>query len=143
MRSFVRTHRAALDLKATYFVSVDTVGHGTVRFEVGAGWIITYDLDRRLVQLCVAIATADRERSDRYQARPLVHGVAGDSMPPRVAGFPATAITCLNERNYVPERHTPNDTPDRIDQAALDRAHGFALELVRALDRDIGRRMPR
>jgi hypothetical protein len=143
MRSFVRAHRAALDLQTTYFVSVDTVGQGTVRFETGAGWVITYDLDRRLVQLCAAIATADREKADRYQARPLVHGLAGDSMPARIAGYPATTITCLNELNHRAGRRSPNDTPDRVDQAALDRARGFALELVRALDRDVGRRTPR
>ena len=88
-------------------------------------------MDRRLVELCEAIATADREDGDRYRRRPLVHGLAGDSMPPRIAGFRATAITCLDDLNYVPERHTLDDTPDRIDPAALDRAHGFALELVR------------
>jgi peptidase M28-like protein len=143
MRSFVRAHRADLDRETTYFVNVDTVGHGTVRFEASAGWVVTYRLDRRLVELCAAIATADRTESDRYQARALVHGLAGDSMPPRVAGFPATAITCLNDLNYVPGYHTPNDTPDRVDAAALDRAHGFALELVRALDRDVGRRTSR
>lgn len=143
MRSFVRAHRADLDRATTYFVNLDTVGHGTVRFEVGAGWAVTYRLDRRLVELCAAIATADRENSDHYQARPLVHGFAGDSMPPSVAGFPATAITCLNDLNYVAGLHTPNDTPDRVDPAALDRAHGFALELVRALDRDVGRRTSR
>jgi hypothetical protein len=143
MRAFVRAHRADLDRKSTYFVNVDTVGHGTVRFEASAGWVVTYRMDRRLVELCAAIATADREDSDRYQARPLVHGLAGDSMPPHLAGFPATAITCRNDLNYVPERHTPNDTPDRVDPVALDRAHGFALELVRALDRDVGRRIAR
>ena len=88
MRSFVRAHRAELDRETTYFVNVDTVGHGTVRFEAGAGWVVTYPLDRRLVELCAAIATADRESSDRYQAQPLVHGLAGDSMPPRIAGLP-------------------------------------------------------
>ena len=140
MRSFVRAHRGELDRETTYFVNVDTVGHGAVRFEAGAGWVITYPLDRRLLELCAAIATADREGSNRYQARPLVHGLAGDSMPPRVAGFRATAITCLNNQGYVPGIHTPSDTPDRVDPAALDRAHGFGLELVRALDRDVGRR---
>jgi hypothetical protein len=143
MRSFVRAHRAALDRETTYFVSVETVGQGTVRFETGAGWIITYDLDRRLVQLCAAIATADHENTDRYQARPLVHGYAGDSMPARIAGYPATTISCSNDLDQGAGPDATNDTPDRIDQAALDRAHGFALELVRALDRDIGRRTPR
>jgi Zn-dependent M28 family amino/carboxypeptidase len=143
MRSFIRAHRADLDRGTTYFVNIDTVGHGTVRFEAGAGWVVTYPLDRRLVELCAAIATADRESSDRYRALPLVHGLAGDSMPPSIAGLGATAITCIGDQGDVPGRHTPNDTPDRIDPAALDRAHGFALELVRALDRDVGRRTSR
>ena len=143
MRAFVRAHRADFDRKTTYFVNIDTVGHGTVRFEAAAGWVVTYRLDRRLVELCDAIATADSEGSDRYGARPLVHGLAGDSMPPHVAGFPATAITCRNDLNYVPGYHTLYDTPDRVDPAALDRAHGFALELVRALDRDVGRSLSR
>jgi Peptidase family M28 len=143
MRSFVRAHRSDLDRETTYFLNVDTVGLGDVRFEAGAGWVVTYQLNRRLLELCDAIATADREDLNRYHARPLVHGLAGDSMPPRLAGFPATAITCLNDRNYVPGTHTPMDTPDRVDVAALDRAHGFGLELVRALDRDVGRRLDR
>jgi peptidase M28-like protein len=143
MRSFVRAHRGDLDRQTTYFVNVDTVGHGNVRFEAGAGWVVTYRLNRRLVELCNAIATADREDSNRYLARPLVHGIAGDSMPPRIAGFPATAISCRNDLNYVPGYHTPHDTPEHVDPAALDRAHGFALELVRALDRDVGRRTER
>jgi hypothetical protein len=33
--------------------------------------------------------------------------------------------------------------PERIDRNALDRAHAFALDLVRALDRDVGRRLER
>jgi hypothetical protein len=143
MRAFLRTHRGELDRETTYFVNIDTVGHGAVRFEAAAGWVITYPLDRRLLELCAAIATADQEGPDRYQAQALVHGLAGDSMPPRIAGFRATAIACLNDQGYVPGYHTPSDTPDRVDPAALDRAHGFALELVRALDRDVGRRTSR
>ena len=39
--------------------------------------------------------------------------------------------------------HRLDDAPKRIDAAALEDAHGFALELVRALDRDVGRRLAR
>ncbi len=37
MRAFLRAHRAELDRETTYFVNVDTVGHGAVRFEAAAG----------------------------------------------------------------------------------------------------------
>jgi Peptidase family M28 len=143
MRAFVRAHRENLDRATTHFVNVDTVGHGDVRFEAAAGWVVTSRMDRRLVELCDAIATADRDNSNRYHARAFRHGLAGDSMPPRIAHFPATAITCLNELGYVPGYHTPEDTPQHVDSAALDRAHGFALDLIRALDRDVGRQTSR
>src|SRR3954447_25707888 len=38
-RSFVRAHRGDLDRETSYFVNVDTVGRGNVRFEAGAGWV--------------------------------------------------------------------------------------------------------
>jgi len=101
-------------------------------------------MDPRLVQLCEAISTADRENGDRYRAEPLRNGFATDALPPRLAKFRATAITCLADGALVPANyHRPEDVPDRIDAGALDRAHDFSLELVRALDRDVGRRASR
>ena len=41
---------------------------------------------------------------------------------------------------YVANRHLPSDTPKAVNHAALDRAHSFALELIRRLDADVGRK---
>ncbi len=139
MRAFVRAHRKQLERERTIFLAIDTVGHGEVRFETGAGWVITYDLDRRLVELCTAIADADAAGAKRFGAKPLRHGLAGDSMPPRLARYRSLGITCLDADGYVPHYHLPTDAPKTVDPRALDRAHGFTLELVRQLDRDIGR----
>lgn len=141
MRSFVRSHRKDLLHDSTYFVNLDTVGSGHVRYETAAGWVVTFAMDRRLVELCDAIAEADREAPESYGARPLRHGLANDSIVPRVYGYPATTIGCAGELGYAPGVHTSADTPDRIDPDALERAHSFALELVRQLDRDAGRRI--
>jgi hypothetical protein len=140
MRSFVRANRDDLDPDGTHFICVDTVGHGDVRYEAAAGWVITYAMDRRLNELCDAIANADRDGAGRFRAEPLRHGLAGDSMPPRLRGFRSIGITCLGPDGYVPGHHTMEDTPERIDPAALGRAHDFVVELVRQLDRDVGRR---
>jgi hypothetical protein len=140
MRAFLGTHHSDLDPTTTFFVNVDAVGNGRVRFEAAAGWVVTFEMGRRLVELCAAIADADRENGDRYGAEPLRHAVAHDSMPARLAGYPATTITCLDEHGVVPGYHTEADTPDAIEPASVERAHAFALELVRALDRDVGRR---
>jgi peptidase M28-like protein len=140
MRGFVRAHRKDLDRDRTYFVNVDAVGHGTLRYEAAGGFVVTYQMDPRLVALCDAIAQADREDGNRYGAQPLRHGMATNALPPRLAGYPAINISCLNELNIVPNYHTPDDTPDNLDPEAMERAHGFLLELVRVLDRDVSRR---
>lgn len=140
MRSFVRAHRDELPRDSTHFVCVDMVGAGDVRFEASAGWVVSFAMDRRLVELCEALATADREDSDRYHARALHHAYAGDSLPARTRGYPATTIRCLDAAGNVPGQHTAADTPERIDTQALERAHGFTLDLVRLLDREVGRR---
>jgi hypothetical protein len=141
MRSFVRAHRKRLDRESTYFVVLDAVGAGAVRYETGEGLAVSYDLDRRLVQLCDAIAAADRDNGNRYGARPLRQAFATDALPLRIAKLRATAITCLNDGSLLPANyHRPEDVPKQIDRKALDRAHDFTLELARALDRDVGRR---
>jgi Peptidase family M28 len=137
MRSFLRSHRDELDRDSTYFVCVDTVGAGEVRFEAAAGWVVTFPLDDHLIGLCEAIASTD---GDRPRARPLRDGYGGDAVLARTHRYRATTVTCLPPEGYVPGQHTHLDVPDRIDPEALERAHGFALDLVRLLDRDVGRR---
>src|SRR3954453_8902716 len=141
MRSFVRAHRKSIDRHNTYFLVLDAVGAGAVRYETGEGLAVTYDMDKRLVQLCNAVATADRENGDRFGAKPLRQPFATDALPVRIAKFRSTAITCLDDGSLLPANyHRPEDIPKRIDREALDRSHDFILELVRALDRDAGRR---
>ena len=79
-------------------------------------------------------------RGDRGgRPRPLRLGVADDSIAARARRYPATTITCAGELDIVPGIHTAADVPDRIDPAALGRAHGFTLQVARQLDRDVGR----
>jgi hypothetical protein len=144
MRAFVRSHRKSIDREASYFIVLDALGAGTVRYETGEGLAVTYDLDRRLTELCAAVADADREDGNRFDAKPWRSGFATDALPARLAKLRATAITCLADGSILPAHyHRPDDVPKRIDRKALDRAHDFVLELVRALDRDVGRRTSR
>jgi hypothetical protein len=141
MRSFTRSHRKSIDRESSYFIVLDALGAGTVRYETGEGLAVTYDLDRRLAELCSAVAEADRDNGNRFDAKPLRSGFATDALPARIAKLRATAITCLGDGSILPVHyHRPEDIPKRIDREALDRAHDFVLELVRALDRDVGRR---
>lgn len=141
MRAFARAHRRQLDSENTFFVVLDGVGHGDVRFETAAGWVVGYGLDSRLIELCAAIAEADTE--GRYRARHLRHGYAGDSMALRLQGLRSIGLSCAEPGGYIPHRHLPSDQPQTLDPRALERAHAFTLELIRVLDRDVARAAPR
>jgi hypothetical protein len=140
MRSFVRSHRKRLTDAPTYFVNVDTVGGGDVRFNPAGGWAVTYPADPLLVELASAIAEADAEGEGRYRAKAVPAAVAGDEMPPRMAKFGSISISCTDDGGYAAGYHLPSDTPDAVDPAAIGRAQGFVVELVRQLDRDVDRR---
>lgn len=141
MRSFLRTHRAELDPETTFFVNIDSVGGGDVRYLTSEGTVVAYDLDRRLVQICDAIAAADRNDENRLRAEPLRSESAADSLPVRLSKRRAITISCVEPgARFPPNHHLPTDTPDNLDAGSLDRAHDFAHQLVRQLDRDVGRR---
>jgi acetylornithine deacetylase/succinyl-diaminopimelate desuccinylase-like protein len=135
MRRFVRAHRKELDREHTFFLAIDSVGGGDVRFETSAGWVVSYAMDRRLIELCTAIAAAE----PRFKAAPLASGIAATRCRPRLTRLRSIGITCRAADGTVPHRHLPTDTPDAIDRASLERAHAFSLELVRRLDADLGR----
>ena len=138
MRSFIRPRRKRFKPETTFVLAIDSVGAGDVRWIESEGLTVSFPMDRRLCELCAAIADADDEA--RYRAAPLRTGFATDALAARVAGLRATAITALEPGAMVPvNHHTRADLPGAIDSGALDRAESFALDLIGALDRDVGR----
>jgi hypothetical protein len=141
MRAFLRAHEDALEPDSTYVVNLDSLGRGDVRYVTGEGLAVTYELSSRLTEIAAAVAEADAEADGRYRASPLRHGFATDALPARLHGIAATTITCLGPGSVLPANiHTPADLPGELDPQAMTRAHDFALELIRLLDRDVARR---
>ena len=143
MRAFVNSRRKQLDPKSTFVIAIDAVGAGDVRWVASEGMTVSFEMDGRLLELCQAVADADREAGGVYRAAPLRRGSASDALAARVRGWRATAITCLEAGAHRPRHHhAPADVPGALSLPALDRAEGFTLELIRALDRDAGRARP-
>jgi hypothetical protein len=135
MRAFLKSHRRTLSKERTVFVNVDEVGAGTVRYTRREGLVVGSRSHVQLLQICNDIAEDDE---DAFGARPLVSRTTSDGYVARSAGFPAITITCRNALDYTPEHHRPTDTPERIDDNALERVYGFCCELIERLDAEVG-----
>lgn len=143
MARWVTAHRKELDAETTLFVNLDSVSYGDPHYLASEGAIISYRLDRRLFELCEAIATADREDGNRYRARPLRIPFHSDALAANTRGFRAISLVGAEDGVSPPYYHTHADTPDKLDEEAMTRAVEFTLELVRQIDRDVGRQAPR
>jgi hypothetical protein len=140
MRSFVRSHRKLLADRPSYFVNLDSVGGGRVRYTSSEGLAVSFDMGKRMNELCEAIANAG-EAKNGSRPKPLAWGLASDAVPIRLARHEATTITTLPEGSIVAANyHLAADKPDAVDSRAVDQAHDFALELIRQIDRDVGRK---
>jgi hypothetical protein len=144
MRAFIRSRRKSFDPASTYVVAIDSVGAGDVRWVMSEGLTVSFEMDRRLTELCAAVADADRESDDAYRAAPLRHESTTDALPARVHGWRATSITCREPDAGIPaNHHTQADAPSALEPDALERSERFTWELIRALDRDVGREADR
>jgi hypothetical protein len=143
MARWFAAHRKELDAENTFFVNLDSVSYGDVHYLASEGAIISYELDRRLFDLCDAIATADRDDGDRYRARPIRIPFHTDALPARTRGFRAISLIGAEDGVGAPYYHTHADTPDKLDEDAMTRAVEFTVELARQIDRDVGRQQSR
>lgn len=131
MREWLRAHRGELERASTVVLCVDTVGAGLPRYATREGIVLASRYHPALLALCDELAEdhgarrhASREVSDAHMAR--------------VRGLPALRVSCLNALGYAPHRHLPSDTPERVEDSALERALAFCSDLVELIDERIG-----
>ena len=140
MRSYARTHRDELDLDHTFLVNLDSVSFGHPRYQESEGMIVSYPMDRRLVELCDAITAADGEGDARFEARRIRHSQLTDALPAQLAGLRSISILGAEDGFVLPPYyHAHADTPDKLDEDAMTRVVDFTVELARQLDREAGR----
>jgi hypothetical protein len=108
-----------------------------VRYTTREGLVLGQRSHVQLVQMCDEIAEDD-EDSGAFGARSMVSRTMSDAYAARAAGIPSITVTCRGSLDYAPEHHLPTDTPERVDDEALDRAYGFCCELIQRLDAQIG-----
>ena len=137
MRAWIRANRKRLDRERTVVVNVGPVSHGTVNYTTAEGAVISIPMDAELAELCEALATAGGEGGG---ASPVRLPSVTEATAARAGGLRAISILGLDDGLPAPWLHSPDDTPERVNAAALERATEFVVSLVRLLDRGAGRR---
>jgi len=139
MARYMAAHAKDVDPENTFFLNLDSMSYGNVHYLASEGAIVSYAMDPRLIELCEAIATADRENGNRFDAAPIRIPFHTDALPVRMRGFRAISLIGAQDGVGPPYYHTVEDTIDKLDGKAMSRGVEFGIELVRALDRDVAR----
>jgi Iap family predicted aminopeptidase len=140
MSAFLRRHAKELDTSSTVFLCVDDVGNGTIRYATKEGYILGLPYHPDLTGLCDQLREEDAD-DGFYRARPISPRIPTDAWRARAKGYPAIAISCLDDADLPPNYHQPSDTPANIDPEALERAYDFCSELIELIDERIGPRL--
>jgi hypothetical protein len=127
MGEWMRAHSDELDPRWTFFLNIDNVGRGSVRYVTGEGFVVISQPDLRLVELCRSIGTGT----------PYVWRLGTDGTVPLTRNFPAITICCADEHDRVPHFHRHSDTPENIDPQAVAAAAAFCEKLIRRIDAEL------
>ena len=116
--SFMDRHDLGHD--STVFLSIDQVGSGDVRYTRREGALVATKTHPQLLSLCEGI---DED------AVAIVNRTVSDGAAATGRGFAAITVTCRDRLDYA---------SGRVDEAALERAEAFLVELVERLDAEVG-----
>ena len=129
MVQFMKRH-SYLDKESTYFINLESLGNGSVFYGVSEGFVRVRPYSRELVR----IAESLKDSGEFPELQPYDVRLGTDAMVPLVRGYKSISIFALNENNFCPYYHTPEDTPEHVDINVTRRARDLALRMLRELD---------
>lgn len=139
MRAWLRDNRSELRDSRPWFVTLNAVGSGPLRYETAAGWVLEVPMDQRLVELSEAIAVAVADADGLPKATPWRSAAGGENLLAALRGYPAIGISRRDEHGLSSRSRSAGDVASEVDPRAIASAAAFVVELVHQLDRDRAR----
>ncbi|MFC4031670.1 M28 family peptidase [Streptomyces polygonati] len=136
--AYARRHFGRLAKDRTWFLTLDTVGSGTLVMLEGEGPVRMHDYGGRFKDLVADCA----HRAGVPLRRGLRSRNSTDGSVPHRHGFPTVTVVSVDDRKLIPNYHLPSDTPDNVDYtcvanaARLTEAVARRLATAQALRRD-------
>jgi hypothetical protein len=129
-QALLRRHADALGRPDTWFLALDTLGAGTVRWCTGEGFARHIRFDPAFASLAERVAA----EPGAPPALPYANPFATDALVPALRGYRALSLIALDEDDYPPNYHWRTDVPENVDPATPRAALDFAERLARRLD---------
>ncbi len=130
MVDFVRRHGAGL--RDAFFINLDNVGAGAVRFATGEGMLGVKPCDPALVS--VARSVAGEHPDWDLQGVPVTI-MTTDANVLLFRGYKVISLRAEDEQRLLPNWHWPTDIYENVDPATVERCAEVLREMVLALDR--------
>jgi hypothetical protein len=131
--AYVRKRRRRWDAARIALLELRPCGAGKPAYWVTDGPVVPLRLHPRLIELTA-------EAAGRDGATPVRGRANSPAYRARQVRWPAVAIGAVDEDGIVPRRRGPDDTPDKIDRAAMDATLELCLALITTLDEDLAKR---
>lgn len=129
MKHFMATAGRHLDRANTYFVNLDNVGGGILRYQLGEGMVAYYKYSPVLIGLAEQLAASAEQRM-----LPLKNTMLPtDSLIPARQRFHTITFLAQDEDGTIPHYHWHTDTMDTVDPEVVEFTGRFIWQYVAAL----------
>jgi len=125
MKAFINAHAKEFSKQSTYFINVECVGGGRLKYVTEEGFIIFQRHDHTLIQIFESAA-----KKYNLDLTPGVTVAHCDSIVPRVLGYKSINLIALDDHNIPTNYHRISDTEENIDYALLDHAQDALLKVI-------------
>jgi Peptidase family M28 len=130
LRRYLRARRRVWGAHNTVVIGVAACGAGRPRWWTSDGQLVPLRYLPGLTRLCVDLALDE----STLGATPHRGRGATPAFRARSARLPGITIGALDQRGLASRSHRADDTPEKLDQSALDATLEFGLMLVDAVD---------
>ncbi|MFQ5458491.1 MAG: M28 family peptidase [Myxococcota bacterium] len=130
-RHFLLNHAHELPPERTFFLNIDNIGSGRLRYCTGEGMIKFFPYSPTLIHLAsqVALSAPFQDVSPHPYRRAYF-----DALVPAARGYGALSLIALDEDDQIPNWHWHTDTIENVDMDAVKKGADFAEQIIRRLD---------
>ncbi|UCE74459.1 MAG: M28 family peptidase [Methanomassiliicoccales archaeon] len=118
------------ELKDAYFINIDNVGRGQIRYTTKEGLIKSF----KCSEILVGIASQSSIKTNIHVKGFVNKIYPTNALPCLVRNYRVISILATDDKNLIYNWHWKTDTTQNLDIETINRAYDIVLEMVRSID---------